>query len=53
MVLASVASSEAVNLASVWPIGSREAQRRSEATQSAAVTGWPSCHFRPGRSTKV
>ena len=24
-----------------------------EATQSAAVTGWPSCHFRSGRSTKV
>ena len=32
---------------------SRVAQRWIEATQSAAVTGWPSCHLRPGRSTKV
>ncbi len=32
---------------------SREAQRLSEATQSAAITGWPSCHSKPGRRVKV
>ena len=28
-------------------------QRFSEATQSSAVTGVPSCHFNPSRSVKV
>ncbi len=35
------------------PSGSRLAQRRIEATQSAAVTGVPSLHFSPSRSRKV
>ena len=32
---------------------SRADQRLSEATQSSAVTGAPSCHSRPSRSVKV
>ena len=35
------------------PIPSRRPQRFSEATQSSAVTGVPSCHSSPGRSVKV
>ena len=31
------------------PTASLAAQRLSEATQSSAVTGAPSCHFRPSR----
>ena len=38
---------------SFWPIGSRAPQRLSEATQSSAVTGLPSCHSRPSRRVKV
>ena len=35
------------------PSPSRLPQRFSEATQSSAVTGWPSCHSSPGRRVKV
>ena len=35
--------------ASFWPIESRADQRFSEATQSSAVTGAPSCHSSPSR----
>ena len=52
-VLASAASSDAVSAISILPSGSRTDQRLSEATQSSAVTGLPSCHLRPSRSTKV
>ena len=38
---------------SFWPMPSRTLQRFSEAMQSSAVTGWPSCHSRPSRSVKV
>ena len=38
---------------SCWPSASRTPQRLSEATQSSAVTGWPSCHSRPSRRVKV
>ena len=31
------------------PTASRAPQRRSEATQSSAVTGWPSWNLRPSR----
>jgi hypothetical protein len=46
-VIVSVASS------SFWPNGSRLPHRSIEATQSAARTGVPSCHLRPGRSVKL
>ena len=52
-VLASAASSDAVSAISILPSGSRTDQRLSEATQSSAVTGLPSCHLRPSRSTNV
>jgi hypothetical protein len=32
---------------------SRAPQRLSEAMQSSAVTGWPSCHASPSRKVKV
>ena len=35
------------------PIASRADQRFSEAMQSSAVTGWPSCHSSPSRSLNV
>jgi len=35
------------------PIGFFLAQRVSDATQSLAVTGAPSCHFSPSRSLNV
>ncbi len=53
MVFGFVASSVSVSAISILPSGSRTDQRLSEATQSSAVTGLPSCHFRPSRSTKV
>ena len=52
-VFASVGSSEAVIAKIRRPSALRVPQRRSDATQSAAVTGWPSCHFRPSRSVNV
>ena len=36
-----------------WPSESLADQRFSDCTQSAAVTGWPSCHSRPSRSVIV
>ena len=36
-----------------WPEPLRAAQRRTEATQSAAVTAAPSENFRPSRSSNV
>ena len=53
MVLSSAADRLSVTSMSVWPMPSRLPQRSSEATQSAAVTGVPSCHARPSRKTKV
>ena len=38
---------------SFWAIVSRLPQRLSEATQSSAVTGLPSCHSSPSRRVKV
>jgi hypothetical protein len=35
-----------------WPEAMRAPQRLIDATTSLAVTGLPSCHFRPGRSAK-
>ncbi|MEY9474573.1 hypothetical protein ABH992_006972 [Bradyrhizobium yuanmingense] len=52
-VFASTGSSEAVIAKMRRPSALRVPQRRSEATQSADVTGWPSCHFRPSRSVNV
>ena len=52
-VLASVAASWSVSAISILPSGSRTDQRLSEATQSSAVTGLPSCHLRPSRSVNV
>jgi hypothetical protein len=49
---ASVASIDAVAASSMRPSGSRGAQRRSDSTHSAAVTGAPSCHLRPSRRRK-
>ena len=53
MVLASGAASSVTKPISFWPIVSRAPQRLSEATQSSAVTGLPSCHSRPSRRVKV
>ena len=53
IVLASVAATAATKVMSFWPTTSRAAQRLIEATQSSAVTGWPSCHLRPSRRVKV
>ena len=52
-VLASVGFSSATKLMSFWPMPSRAPQRLRDATQSSAVTGWPSCHSRPSRKLKV
>ena len=52
-VLASTTSMPATNVISFWPVASLAAQRLMEATQSSAVTGWPSCQSRPSRSVKV
>ena len=52
-VFASTASSDTVAASNILPRASRPPQRLSEATQSAAVTGAPSCHFNPSRRTKV
>ena len=49
---ASVASIDAVAASSMRPSGSRGAQRRSERTHSAAVTGAPSCQASPSRRRK-
>ena len=38
---------------SIWPSGSRTAQRLSEGTTSSDVTGAPSCHSSPSRRVKV
>ena len=43
----------ATKLMSFSPVESRAPQRFSEAMQSALVTGWPSCNFRPSRRVKV
>ena len=47
--LASVAAMLSVAAASSRPSESFGAQRASDATQSVAVTGAPSCHARPSR----
>ena len=52
-VLASTTSMLATKDISFWPVASFAAQRLIEATQSSAVTGWPSCQARPSRSVKV
>jgi hypothetical protein len=52
-VRASSASIEATAGARRSPVGSRRMKRRTEATQSSAVTGAPSCHCRPSRSRNV
>jgi hypothetical protein len=52
-VFASGASQDAVLCASTPPKVSRLAQRFSEATTSALVTGLPSWNSRPSRSLKV
>ena len=52
-VLASTGSSETVSASNILPSASRAPQRLSEATQSSAVTGVPSCHLRPSRRTNV
>ena len=43
----------AVKSISFWPMPSALPQRFSDATQSSAVTGAPSCHFNPSRRVKV
>jgi len=53
IVRASLASTATTKVMSFWPTASRAAQRLIEATQSSAVTGWPSCHFKPSRSVNV
>ncbi len=49
-VFRSVAWSLPVAASSIRPSASRLPQRRSDATQSSAVTGWPSWNWRPSRS---
>src|SRR2546427_5368519 len=46
----SVACKRSVAAIKNCPSGSRWLQRRREATQSSAVTGWPSWNLRPSRS---
>ena len=52
-VLASTASTPAVNFASIWPLLIFVIQRFIDAITSAVVTGWPSWNVRFGRSVKV
>ncbi len=52
-VLASTTLYSDRNDASFTPIESLPLQRLSEATQSSAVTGLPSCHSSPSRRVKV
>ena len=52
-VFASFTSRLATKENSFWPSASFLLQRLSEATQSSAVTGWPSCQVRPSRKVKV
>ena len=52
-VFGSTALYSATRAASFCPMASRADQRLSEAMQSSAVTGVPSCHCRPSRSVKV
>ena len=52
-VLASTAFSSLVKDISFCPIASFGAQRLSDATQSSAVTGWPSWNKSPSRKVKV
>ncbi len=52
-VLGSLTSMPSTKVISFWPVESLAAQRLMEATQSSAVTGWPSCHSSPSRSVKV
>ena len=52
-VLASTALNSLTKSMSFWAIVSRLPQRLSEATQSSAVTGLPSCHSSPSRRVKV
>ena len=49
MLRSSGAARSSVRAISTWPIGSRAAQRRMEATQSAARTGSPSWNLSPSR----
>ena len=51
-VVASSAVRPSTKVISFWPMASRAAQRLIEATQSSAVTGWPSCQRRPSRKVK-
>ena len=53
MVLSSVAVRLAVLSMMIWPPASFLAQRSSEATASAAVTGAPSWNLSPSRRVKV
>ena len=46
-VLASLTSRPSTKVISFWPVESFAAQRLIEATQSSAVTGWPSCQKQP------
>src|SRR5690348_7195138 len=52
-VLSLTGFSSATNSLSFWPIGSRPIQRVSDGTQSADVTGLPSCHSSPSRKVNV
>ena len=52
-VLASTALKSLTKSMSFWAMVSRLPQRLSEATQSSAVTGLPSCHASPSRRVKV
>ncbi len=52
-VFLSLAASLAVAAISMRPSASRLPQRIREATQSSAVTGWPSWKRRPSRSVNV
>ncbi|MNR04084.1 hypothetical protein D3C85_1200130 [compost metagenome] len=52
-VLSSTASIPDIIEAIIWPILSCDAQRLIDATQSADVTGLPSCHLSPSRRMKV
>ena len=53
MVLSSLAERSLTRAMIAWPPELRTAQRRIEATQSAAVTGVSSCQPSPSRSSNV
>ena len=52
-VLGSIAFTSATLANSIWPSGSRTAQRLSEGTTSSDVTGVPSWNSSPSRRVKV